>query len=256
MQNSTTRRVLRRPAKKNTVAAAGAGLAFTLLASGGAAAHAAPADVSGAGVDVSALAQRARAVAAKNAPVSVPAQASWSAQPVTISIEVHDVRAERRQKAEEEAKQKTQREQQRAQRAASRSAARQSLQSQKDAEAPAAEAPAPVANGGSTSAAVAVAYRYLGVPYRWGGSSPSGFDCSGFTSYVYRQIGINLPHRSTAQASYGRRIPMSQAKPGDLMWRPGHVGIYIGNGKMIHAPHPGASVEVTGVHGMSAVRLG
>ena len=83
---------------------------------------------------------------------------------------------------------------------------------------------------------------FHGVPYVYGGSTPAGFDCSGFTSYVFRKFGISLPHSSAAQARYGRPVSRSEAKPGDLVVMPGHVGIYAGNGMVTHAPKPGQSV--------------
>lgn len=91
----------------------------------------------------------------------------------------------------------------------------------------------------SGSAVVAFARQFIGVPYVYGGASPSGFDCSGFTQYVYGHFGISLPRSSSAQGSVGVKIPASQAQPGDLMWWPGHVGIYTGNGQHIAARNPG-----------------
>ncbi|MBV7362872.1 C40 family peptidase [Actinomycetaceae bacterium TAE3-ERU4] len=249
MQSTVQRRhrATCRPARKNTFATAGAaGLAVSMLASGVATAQAAPAGAANPGVDVTALAQQAKEAALQNSPISVSANADWSAQAISVDVEVRDARAERRARAEEESRrrvQETERETARS-RAASRSAVR-AAQPTADTNVKQ-EAPA-ASSGASSGGAVAVAYRYLGTPYRWGGSSPSGFDCSGFTSYVYRQLGINLPHSSTSQARYGRRVSMAEARPGDLMWRPGHVGIYIGNGKMIHAPRPGKSVQVANV---------
>lgn len=92
---------------------------------------------------------------------------------------------------------------------------------------------------------VATAEQFLGVPYVFAGSSPSGFDCSGLTSYVYGLHGINLPRTSYAQAGAGVGISYSDAQPGDLLILNGggHVGIYVGNGQMIHAPRPGKFVE-------------
>jgi cell wall-associated NlpC family hydrolase len=85
------------------------------------------------------------------------------------------------------------------------------------------------------------ALSYRGSRYRWGGGSPSGFDCSGFTSYVYKQFGIKLPHSSSGQSGAGKYVPKSQLQAGDLVFfhtsRGGisHVGIYIGNGQFVHA---------------------
>lgn len=90
---------------------------------------------------------------------------------------------------------------------------------------------------------ISIASRYVGVPYVSGGSSPSGFDCSGFTAYVYGQLGISLPHSSSAQPGYGTVVPASQAQPGDLMWTPGHVSIYAGGNTMIDASKPGTVVD-------------
>ena len=86
------------------------------------------------------------------------------------------------------------------------------------------------------------AMQFQGVPYVFGGESPSGFDCSGFTKYVFAHFGVALPHSADVQAGFG--VPVSNPAPGDLMVAPGHVGIYVGNGFMIHAPAPGQTVKV------------
>ena len=93
------------------------------------------------------------------------------------------------------------------------------------------------------SSVISIASRYVGVPYVSGGSSPSGFDCSGFTAYVFGQLGYSLPHSSSAQAGYGTQVPASEAQPGDLMWTPGHVSIYAGGNTMIDASKPGTVVD-------------
>jgi NlpC/P60 family len=100
--------------------------------------------------------------------------------------------------------------------------------------------------------AVAIAYRFLGVPYVWGGSTPAGFDCSGLTMYVYGQLGIKLGHYTGFQYYAGLRVSRDQLQPGDLLFFhansagvPQHEGMYIGNGQFIHAPHTGDVVKVS-----------
>ncbi|WP_234986542.1 C40 family peptidase [Demequina sp. NBRC 110055] len=93
----------------------------------------------------------------------------------------------------------------------------------------------------SGSAVIAEASKYVGVPYVSGGSSPSGFDCSGFTSYVYGQLGISLPRSSGAYYSVGTRV--SNPQPGDIIVSPGHVGIYAGPNLQIDAPRPGKTIQ-------------
>jgi peptidoglycan DL-endopeptidase CwlO len=112
-------------------------------------------------------------------------------------------------------------------------------------------APAAVAanavSSASADAVIANAKQYLGVPYVWGGSTPSGFDCSGFVSYVYRSVGISLPRTSSAQQNVGTRVSLNQLQPGDLVFRGSpayHVGIYIGGGQYIHAPQTGDVVKI------------
>ena len=94
--------------------------------------------------------------------------------------------------------------------------------------------------------AVEIARSQLGVPYVYGGASPGGFDCSGLVMWVYGRLGIALPHNAAALYSVGRPVPTSRMKPGDLVFFHGlgHVGIYIGHGRMIHAPQTGERVEI------------
>jgi len=94
---------------------------------------------------------------------------------------------------------------------------------------------------------VAIAMRYLGVPYVWGGASPAGFDCSGFVMYVYAQVGVSLPHYTGAMWSYGVPVSRADLEPGDLVFFDGlgHVGIYVGGGQFIHAPQTGDVVKIS-----------
>jgi cell wall-associated NlpC family hydrolase len=95
---------------------------------------------------------------------------------------------------------------------------------------------------------VAYARHFIGIPYSYGGSSPrTGFDCSGLVRFVYGHFGIRLPHSSWADLSHGRRISRRSLRPGDLVffYGAGHVGIYVGRGRFIDAPHSGARVRVS-----------
>ena len=106
--------------------------------------------------------------------------------------------------------------------------------------------PPPFVQAGGTYSAIAL--RYIGVPYVYGGTTPDGFDCSGFTQYVYAQVGISLPRTSDAQRYAGVVVPASQAQPGDLIWSPGHVGIYLGDGQHIAARQPGTPIYVSPIY--------
>jgi cell wall-associated NlpC family hydrolase len=96
------------------------------------------------------------------------------------------------------------------------------------------------------AAAVAAARRAVGVPYVWGMAGPGGFDCSGLTQWAYSQAGVAIPRTSQAQRYAGRQVSADQARPGDLVtYRDdaSHVGMYMGNGQVVHAPYPGAQVR-------------
>jgi cell wall-associated NlpC family hydrolase len=96
------------------------------------------------------------------------------------------------------------------------------------------------------------AKRFVGVRYTYGGTSPrTGFDCSGLVAYVYRHFGVQLPHFSGAQFAFGRRVARGAWKPGDLVFFNGlgHVGIYIGDGRLVDATHPGGRVQISSLLG-------
>lgn len=218
--SSTTRRT--------GAAVASSGLAVSLLA--------APAladdDVRTTAVDISALTESARAIAEAAPVVAAPAEASWTFEnPAVTAVTPPPPPPVVEEEPEPEPEEATSR---------SRSA---------EPEAPAAEpapaavgAPAPASANGS--AIVEIASSLVGIPYVWGGTTPSGFDCSGFTSYVYAQVGIALPRTSGDQRYAGVEVPRDQAQPGDLIWSPGHISIYAGGNLQVDAPTPGKSIQI------------
>lgn len=159
-------------------------------------------------------------------------------------------RAEREQ-ARQEAAAERQREQEQAQAAREEQASERtestapSRSQERQAPAPAKSEPAPAAASSASSDVISIAKQYIGVPYVYGGSTPSGFDCSGFTQYVFAKAGKSLPRVTTAQQAAA--TPVSNPQPGDLVffgspsW---HVGIYVGDGMMIDAPRTGKSISI------------
>ncbi|WP_127475445.1 C40 family peptidase [Sulfurivermis fontis] len=108
--------------------------------------------------------------------------------------------------------------------------------------------PAPAMSTAPMSRAVVVAQQMVGKPYRYGGNTPRGFDCSGLVQYSYGQAGKAVPRSTTEQYSRTRTIPYAQRAPGDLLFfridgKPSHVGIYLGNDRFVHAPSSGKQVE-------------
>jgi cell wall-associated NlpC family hydrolase len=115
-----------------------------------------------------------------------------------------------------------------------------------------APAPAPVAASGGAAAALKYAYAQLGKPYRFGGSGPGSFDCSGLTMRAWGAAGVSLSHSSVAQQHQGKRVSLSALQPGDLVFwgNPSyHVAIYIGGGRIIAAPHTGTVVQIQSIWG-------
>ncbi len=111
---------------------------------------------------------------------------------------------------------------------------------------------APAPSVGERAARIALGA--VGIPYEWGGESPeSGFDCSGLVRWVYGRLGVELPHNSYALYGEGRRVSRARMKPGDVLFFEGlgHVGLYLGRGRMVHAPQSGRDVEVVRLAGSS-----
>jgi cell wall-associated NlpC family hydrolase len=108
---------------------------------------------------------------------------------------------------------------------------------------------------GRLGAVVAYGRSQLGDPYVFGGDGPGGYDCSGLTKAAYARIGVDLPHKAAGQARRGVVVPRSRARPGDLVvWGSHHVGIYVGAGRVLHAPRPGKTVRVVPIWGAPTFR--
>ncbi len=238
-------------ARRGMLVAASSGLALTMATS---TAVAAPEGSSLPQVDVSALSSQARTALTVNPTVSVPADAEFDVADVAVEATppkttlAEDTAPVAERVAEEEAARRAAAEAeaaalaaQRATQTASRSAvAGQSASAATTDSAEAVEAPAQSVSG---NAIVDIAFRYVGTPYVYGGASPAGFDCSGFTWYVYQQAGISIPRSSSAQRNAGTVVSASEARPGDLVWWPGHVGIYLGDGQHIAARNPSKPLQ-------------
>ena len=113
----------------------------------------------------------------------------------------------------------------------------------------------PASSTSSVQAVLNLAYSKIGCPYVWGAEGPNSFDCSGFTSYVFRNaVGVSIPRTSSAQSGYGKTVSKANLQPGDLVFfntsgsGVSHVGIYVGGGNMIHSPSTGKTVRVTSIN--------
>lgn len=205
--------------RRSAAVAATSGLVVTMI---GSVANAAPAGGTAGSlpaVDTSALTASARAVLETAPVVTAPVEASWSFDAPAVEA-VAPVKAPTRTAAL----------------AASRSTTRTAV-------ATAAAATSAVPQSVAGNAVLEIAARYVGVPYVSGGTTPDGFDCSGFVSYVYGQLGVSLPRTSAGIKAAGTVVSRADAQPGDIIWSPGHVSIYAGGDQQIDSPRPGKTIQ-------------
>lgn len=177
-------------------------------------------------VDTAALTASAKTVLETAPVVTAPADAAWSFETPAVTAVVPEPEPE----PEPEPVRTT-----------SRSAQRAATAETATATAEVATAAVPQSVAGN--AVLEVAARYVGVPYVSGGTTPAGFDCSGFVSYVYAQLGISLPRTSSAIKAAGTVVSAAEAQPGDLIWSPGHISIYAGGDQQIDSPRPGKTIQ-------------
>ena len=239
--------------RRSLAVAASSGLALTVVASGAAASGTSAQAANSAGTlksaSVTTVALDAREAVTTNAALDVSGDVQWSADSsaqagVSVEKKAEPAPAAPATPAADTTKDKAEAEETPA---ATQNESESESSSSSSAAATPAETPAPTANTHASSVA-ALAMQYVGVPYVWGGSSPSGFDCSGLVSYVYAQFGVSLPHQSEGIRAAGTVVSASEARPGDVVWWPGHVGIYMGNGMMVDAANESLGVQYAAVY--------
>lgn len=204
----------------------------------GSPASAAPSGEAGAlpAVDTAALTASARAVLNTAPVVTAPADAAWTVDVPVVTAETPPPPPPVKAKVK----------------AASRSttrAAAAATATTASADVSSAAVPQSVAG----NAVLEIAARYVGTPYVSGGSTPAGFDCSGFVSYVYAQLGVSLPRTSSGIKAAGTVISRADAQPGDLIWSPGHISIYAGGNDQIDSPRPGKTIQFRAIWQSSPV---
>ncbi|NKY39344.1 NlpC/P60 family protein [Cellulomonas septica] len=221
--------------RRTAVVAASSGLVVTMI--GAAPAGAASDSAAGAlnSVDTAALTASARAVLNTSPVVSSPAEAAWTFDAPTVTA-VKPTPPPETRRATATTTSRT------ADRAATTTTAKAATN-------------APIPQSVAGNAVLEIAARYVGVPYVSGGSSPAGFDCSGFVSYVYAQLGVSLPRTSSGIKAAATVISRDQAQPGDLIWSPGHISIYAGGNQQIDSPRPGKTVQFRAIWQSSPVFL-
>ncbi|WP_103063093.1 C40 family peptidase [Actinomyces qiguomingii] len=217
-------------ARRGLAVAASSGLALTMIASGANAASDDAEAVGSAGAlneaGVAALANDAREAVTTNAAISAGGETAWSPDVVEVAAATATAPVIEEPEVEETTEES-------------------GLDTAQTAEAAVETADSTVAASAASSSGegmVALAMQYLGTPYVWGAGGPSSFDCSGLVSYVYAQYGISIPHQSGQIRAIGTPISADEARPGDILWWSGHVGLYAGDGMMVDAtPSKGVS---------------
>jgi cell wall-associated NlpC family hydrolase len=222
--------------RRSAVAAAGSGLLIGLVAVPASAEGPSAGDVTLTSVDSAALTASARALLETSPVVTAAPDAVWGFDAPTLTAVTPPPPPP--PVVEERVVETT-----------SRSTARAAVAEVAEEEAAPVEVPASAVG----NAVVEIAARYVGVPYVSGGTTPDGFDCSGFTSYVYAQVGIFLPRTSGEQRYAGTVVSSGDAQPGDLIWSPGHISIYAGDGMQIDAPRPGKTIQIRSIWQSSPV---
>lgn len=226
--------------RRSAVVAAGSGLMIGIVAVPASAEGSSAGGASLAAVDSTVLTASARAILETSPVVAAAPDAVWGFDAPTLTAVTPPPPPPEPEPVVETRKATTSRSQARATAAPAAAAAE---------EAPAVSVPASAVG----NAIVEIASRYVGVPYVSGGTTPDGFDCSGFTSYVFAQVGIDLPRTSAEQKGAGTVVSRADAQAGDLIWSPGHISIYAGDGMQIDAPRPGKTIQFRSIWQSSPV---
>lgn len=220
--------------RRTAVVAASSGLVVSMIAAPATAATSSGDTSALPAVDTTALTASARAVLDTAPVVTAPVDAAWTFEAPAVTAVVPEPEPVRATTTT----------------STSRSQARAATATTATTEV---ETAAAVPQSVSGNAVLEIAARYVGTPYLSGGTTPDGFDCSGFVSYVYAQLGIDLPRTSSGIKAAGTIISASEAQPGDLIWSPGHISIYAGGDQQIDSPRPGKTIQFRSIWQSSPV---